>query len=92
MSHTIRHFALALLIAVAVSVTALGMHVASHETGDLQTCELCSGQGSPAHAIPPSIVQFGPPQLTYFVREPALIMDIRAVRMRAQPRAPPATA
>ena len=92
MSQTIRHVALALLIAVSVSVAALGLHVASHDTGELQTCGLCSSKDDSAHAIPPAIVQIVSPELTYFICEPAFIVDIPVVRIHAQQRAPPITA
>ncbi|MEQ8205056.1 MAG: hypothetical protein RIA65_02690, partial [Woeseia sp.] len=84
MSRNIRQFALSLLVIVTVSIAALGVHAVSHDSGDRQTCEFCSGQGNPAHAIPPSNVQTAPPPQTYVIHEPLLVVDVPAVRTHAQ--------
>ncbi|MCB1845617.1 MAG: hypothetical protein KDI09_21785 [Halioglobus sp.] len=91
MPRDIRQFGFAILIAVTVSIAVLDVHVASHATGDLQTCDLCSGQGNPAHALPPAIAQLAPPQSVLIVSVETFVADIPAIRRVAQQRAPPVT-
>lgn len=43
---------------LVISHAAFSAHVATHSSVDQQSCELCTGQANPSHAIPPSAFVF----------------------------------
>jgi hypothetical protein len=87
-----RQFALALLVITVISLGAAGVHAATHASLDLQTCDLCSAQGNPAFAIPPSSLPSLP--AAEQIPMPAVVFSTIANTCRSawHPRGPPRAA
>jgi len=85
-----RHFCMALLIVMLLGMTAVSVHVATHVSADLQTCELCSGHANPAHAIPAAAVPLLPVAAAVLAgtitASSRLVPSRFAFRQRAPPR------
>ncbi len=78
-----------LLIVLLLSVTAVGIHAATHAQGELQSCEFCSGHGDPVQGAPaqaaPALAAAGVVGVaTYRCRSVA-----NSTTVAPRPRAPP---
>ena len=85
-----RQSCIAWLLIVLVSYTAFSVHVATHATGGQGNCELCTGNGNPAHAVPVSAFALQAP--TGFTPQTEYLQSVQAAipavhyRQRAPPR------
>jgi hypothetical protein len=84
-----RFLNVALLVLLLLSLTTVSVHVATHASADLQSCDLCSGHADPSHAIPVADTLVLPPA-TFLVpaATPALAPASSRERYYHQ-RAPP---
>jgi hypothetical protein len=87
-----RQFALAVLVITVISLATAGVHAATHASLDLQTCDLCSAQGNPAFAIPPSALPNPPAAEQILVPEVVFSTTALAFRSAWQSRGPPRAA
>lgn len=50
-----------LILALLVSHAALTLHVSTHVPADQASCEYCSGEAKPSHAMTPAVAATAPP-------------------------------
>jgi len=84
-----RHRYITLLLTVFISYMAFSLHLVTHSTGNQNSCELCSGHGNPAHAIPVSTQTLQPPATFELVIEPVRPIQTVAPSTHYRQRAPP---